>query len=218
MRKDFLKKILCTLDDCLKTSLYETGVRTKQICEQSVNSILRRVNYRIIKGKFTLGLQNSHPLKLHLGCGDQYFEGYVNIDFRKTPATDVVCGIKKLPYPDGSADAIELYHVIEHLPRHDLPVALGEWNRVLRPGGKLIIECPDFDVAVKEYVTGNEKRLDNLFGLQRFPGDVHFFGYNFRRLKTLLEDAGFVAIEQREPRDYHTKDEPCLRVEASKEQ
>ncbi len=218
MRKDFLKKILCTLDDCLKTSLYETGVRTKQICEQSVNSILRRVNYRIIKGKFTLGLQNSHPLKLHLGCGDQYFEGYVNIDFRKTPATDVVCGIKKLPYPDASADAIELYHVIEHLPRHDLPVALGEWNRVLRPGGKLIIECPDFDVAVKEYVTGNEKRLDNLFGLQRFPGDVHFFGYNFRRLKTLLEDAGFVAIEQREPRDYHTKDEPCLRVEASKEQ
>ncbi len=129
-----------------------------------------------------------------------------------------MCGIKKLPYPDGSADAIELYHVIEHLPRHDLPVALGEWNRVLRPGGKLIIECPDFDVAVKEYVTGNEKRLDNIFGLQRFPGDVHFFGYNFRRLKTLLEDAGFVAIEQREPRDYHTKDEPCLRVEASKEQ
>ncbi len=218
MRKDFLKTILRALDDHLTTSLYEKGARTKQTYEQSVNFIRRHLSYSIITLKFTLGLHNSHPLKLHLGCGDQYIDGYVNIDLRKTTATDFVCRIENLPYPNDSAEIIELYHVIEHLPRHDLPAAMREWYRVLSPGGKLIIECPDFDAAAKEYVAGNEERLDNIFGLQRFPGDVHFFGYNFRRLKNLLEDAGFVAIEQREPRDYHTKDEPCLRVEASKEQ
>ena len=85
-----------------------------------------------------------------------------------------------------------------------------------RPGEKLIIECPDFDKSVKEYVEGNEKRIDNIFGLQRFLGDTHLFGYNFKRLKKLLEDVGFKDVQRREPRDYHTKDEPCLRVECVK--
>ena len=75
---------------------------------------------------------------------------------------------------------IETYHVIEHLNRHDLPIALKEWRRVLIVGGRLIIECPDFDEAIKEYIQGNEKRINNIFGLQRFPGDVHQFGYNLK--------------------------------------
>ena len=125
--------------------------------------------------------------------------------------------MRKLPYPDNSAELIETYHVIEHLPRHDLPKALTEWYRLLIHEGKLIIECPDFDEAVKEYIGGNEKRLDNIFGLQRFPGDTHIFGYNFERLKQLVEEAGFRDIQKREPQDYHSKDEPCLRVECLKD-
>ena len=85
-----------------------------------------------------------------------------------------------------------------------------------RPGGKLIIECLDFDKSVNEYVEGNEKRIDNIFGLQRFPGDTHQFGYNFKRLEKLLEMVGFKDIQQREPQDSHTEDEPCLRVECVK--
>ena len=217
MRKDFLKTILRALDHRLTTSLYEKGARTKQTYEHSVNFIRRHLSYSIIKLKFTLGLHNNHPLKLHLGCGDQYFDGYVNIDLRKTTATDVVCGIKKLPYPNDSVEIIELYHVIEHLPRHDLQEAMREWYRVLSPGGKLIIECPDFDIAVKQYFEGNEERLNSIFGLQRFPGDAHFFGYNCARLKNLLQNASFVYIEEKQPQDYHSKHEPCVRVEAIKE-
>ena len=57
---------------------------------------------------------------------------------------------------------------------------------MLKPGGVLIIECPNFDQAVKDYLQGNEDRIDNIFGLQRFEGDTHYCGYNFKRLKLML--------------------------------
>ena len=52
--------------------------------------------------------------------------------------------------------------------------------------GKLIIECHDSDETAKEYIEGNEKRIDNIFGLQKFPGDTHQFEHNFKRLEKLL--------------------------------
>jgi predicted SAM-dependent methyltransferase len=155
-------------------------------------------------------------VKLHLGCGKNHFDGYINIDLRQTSATDLECDISKLPFDDASVQLIETYHVIEHLPRHDVPKALDEWHRVLVEDGQLIIECPDFDGAVMEYIDGNESRIDNIFGLQRFEGDTHLFGYNLKRLRDLLERAGFKEIKGREPQDYHCELEPCLRVEARK--
>ena len=68
----------------------------------------------------------------------------------------------------------------------------------------------------KEYLQGNEDRINYIFGLKRFKGDTHYCGYNFKRLKLMLENANFSNIFEREPQDYHTKDEPCLRVESVK--
>ncbi len=47
-----------------------------------------------------------------------------------------------LPYPDNFFDAILLTHVIEHLR---FPLSLGdEINRVLKPGGKIYVEAPNW--------------------------------------------------------------------------
>lgn len=47
-----------------------------------------------------------------------------------------------LPYPDGAFDAILFTHVIEHLRN---PFSLGmEINRVLRPGGVIYVETPNW--------------------------------------------------------------------------
>ena len=205
--------IQMTTNKKLKTFFYNI---LKQIyCSRPLNFLRWFFSTLKIKLKYRLD-KNNKPLKLHLGCGGRHFTGYENIDIRKTRTTDLVCNIKKLPYPNNSVALIETYHTIEHLPRHDFPRALREWQRVLIPNGKLIIECPDFDKTVQEYLVGAENRLNNIFGLQRFAGDTHLFGYNFKRLKILLEQAGFSRIMETPPQDSHTNKEPCLRIECLK--
>lgn len=219
MVKNFVKRILCRVDNQFNTSLYERAVKLEKSWYSSdfLNLIRRSINPAIVRWKYKLGIRDKNPLKLHLGCGNRHFDGYINIDWEKTRATDLVCDIRKFPYPDNSAELIETYHVIEHLPRHDLPKTLKTWHRILMLGGKLVIECPDFDEAVRGYIEGNEKRLDSIFGLQRFSGDAHMFGYNFKRLEKLLEMLGFKDIQKKQPQDSHAKEEPCLRVECIKE-
>jgi len=156
------------------------------------------------------------PLALHLGCGRQHLEGLLNVDMIPSPAVDLLCDSRRLPFAAGSVSRIETYHMIEHLPRHDFLEALFEWNRVLEEGGDLIIECPDFDATVKEYVEGKKFRINNIFGLQRHPGDYHLFGYTFAYLAEMLQGTGFREIRHEAPTDYHAPDEPSLRISAIK--
>lgn len=157
--------------------------------------------------------QNS--LNLHLGCGEQHLEGFINIDWRKTAATDGVCDIRQLPYAANRCQRIETYHVIEHFRRTEVVDILHEWHRVIEPGGYLVIECPDFDTAVQEYLAGEPERLYSIFGRQRFQGDTHFWGYNKKRLKAIAHKAGFQKVCFESPQDYHAEQEPCLRMVAT---
>jgi predicted SAM-dependent methyltransferase len=219
MIKKLTKTIISIIGKHLKINLYGKAIKLEEAYYSSklLNTIRCNTAPAVIKLKYKLRINNKKAtLQLHLGCGDRHFERYINIDRRKTRATDLVCDIRKLPYPDNSVKLIETYHAIEHLPRHDLPKALKEWHRILMPGGKLIIECPNFDEIVKRYLEGEEEWLDGIFGFQRFPGDVHLFGYNFKRLENLLEEASFMNIQRREPQDYHAKEWPCIRVECVK--
>lgn len=154
--------------------------------------------------------------KIHLGCGSKKIKGYINIDYRKTNATDLVCDAKKLPFKKNSIEIIESYHLIEHLTKKDANHLIKQSYQLCCKGGKIIIECPDFDEAVKIYLKGNDNILDNIFGLQRYPGDSHLYGYNFTRLKNILEKNGFCNVKLKKAIDYHSKTEPCLRVEAEK--
>src|SRR5438876_997559 len=60
-------------------------------------------------------------MKLHLGCGPNVIEGYVNID--KFTVGDGIANhdILDLPYPDDSVDEILAEHVVEHMPFADEP-------------------------------------------------------------------------------------------------
>ena len=124
---------------------------------------------------------------------------------------------RKLPFQDSSAELIESYHLIEHIPKDEVPPMLKEWIRFLIPGGRMIAECPDLDKACQRYLNGEERvMLGAIYGGQRWPSDVHYCGYNFKRLKELLQKAGFTNIVEKPAQDYHTKIMPCLRVECEK--
>lgn len=238
MIKRIAKTVIKIFDDRLGTNLYEKAVKINNVFYNS--AFLRRIQSAIcfaaVRWKYRIGIEDKNPLRLHLGCGNRHLEGYINIDCRKTAATDLVCNIRKLPYRDNSTEMIECYHVLEHVPvclmanidsrwgekYSSLTALLKEWKRVLKSSGKLIIEVPDFDKMVEEYVNADEDRREELlvyiYGGYRFNSihDLHRWGVNMDRLKYILEKANFRNITFKEAQDYHKEFCPCLRVEVIK--
>lgn len=209
----FVENVVKAFDSRFSMNLYSTMARTHTmwLSSRTLNFIRRKTNPLLLKRS-----SDGKTIRLHLGCGTVHLDGFYNLDWNKTRATDYVIDIKKLPLRDGCTEKIESYHVIEHIGRHDVLDALKEWNRVLAPGGQLILEFPDFDKDIEEYQKGDDSRLDSIFGLQRFGGDTHLFGYNLRRMTVLLKQSGFSEIRSCEPLDYHSNYEPCLRIECIK--
>ncbi len=80
-------------------------------------------------------IKENNVLKLHLGCGEKYLEGYVNIDFPQsehsvlTPKVDMYHDIRTLQYPDNSVDEIQSHHLFEHFSRTDALKLLFRWRR-----------------------------------------------------------------------------------------
>jgi hypothetical protein len=125
------------------------------------------------------------------------------------------CDISILSFKDCSVDEIVQFHVIEHLKRGKAVEGIQEWYRVLKYGGKMIIECPDFERTIQEYLEGNLDRVFNVYGHDT-NGMHHYFGYSKESLKKDLEWIGFEITFIGEGTDYHSKEEPCLRIEAIK--
>lgn len=72
-----------------------------------------------------------------------------------TSKIDIVCDIINIPEPDASFDVILCSEVFEHLP--DSLIALDEFIRLLKPGGRLIITAPFASLvhfAPYHYATG----------------------------------------------------------------
>lgn len=145
------------------------------------------------------------PVKLHLGCGYQVLDGYINIDLY-TPAADVQLDITDLScLEDESVDEIYLNAVFEHLYGYEHRKALAEWRRVLKPGGKLAMDSlPDFDEVVRAYINqapGNSGGTFDIEEVSRYThgaptehnklGQMHKDVFNRERIARLLEGAGF---------------------------
>ncbi len=99
---------------------------------------------------------SGRPLRLHLGCGEQYLQGYINIDFpaaehqiQTKAVADLFSDVTSLLFPSELLDEIRLHHVFEHFSRVTALALLIRWSEWLKPGGKLVIETPDLEGSAK---------------------------------------------------------------------
>lgn len=143
-------------------------------------------------------------MKLHLGCGQRYFEGYINIDYplsehsvQQKSVADQHANLLELKYARNSVDEVRLHHVFEHFNRSQAAALLASWNSWMKDGGTLHIEVPDFRrtaMAVLNPFSSLQAKyvgLRHIFGSQEAHWAVHFDGYTVKTLKTLMRKFGF---------------------------
>lgn len=147
-------------------------------------------------------------MKLHLGCGERYLEGYINIDFplskhsvQKKSVADKHEDILRLNYPENSIEEIRLHHVFEHFTRPIACALITKWYTWLKPNGVLRVEVPDFqrtariilnplNISAKKF-----KAIRHLYGSHEAKWAIHCEGYTPESLNLLLKMYWFKIIK-----------------------
>lgn len=142
-------------------------------------------------------------LKLHLGCGETYLTGYLNIDFPSNQHTvqrmskaDLYADLRHLEYPPASVQEIRSHHVFEHFDRVTALRLLMDWYGWLKSGGQLVIETPDFRRCAEEFLRSTspahqQKLIRHLFGSQEASWAVHYDGWHQAKFQSTLTALGF---------------------------
>lgn len=136
-------------------------------------------------------------LKLHLACGHDYDPSYINIDLYapEDARVDFRHDVRKLPYDDNTVDEIKAFHIIEHFDFFEGQEVLKEWYRVLKPGGKLYLETPDFLETCRAFVNSDEQfrivLYGHFFAHPWVPGQTHKFLFTESQLRSQLSWANF---------------------------
>lgn len=141
-------------------------------------------------------------MKINLGCGPNYLEGWTNTDLRNDAGfrVDQDWDFKnQIPLPDSSVDFILAWHILEHAGLHERDGMVRDWYRVLKIGGKLAIAVPDIVDLYERY---KKHEFDwyilmvNIYGpWNGFIGDLHRWGYNRDELSRVLKEAGFGRVD-----------------------
>jgi ubiquinone/menaquinone biosynthesis C-methylase UbiE len=164
---------------------------------------------------------------LHAGCGNHPFPfewwpaGVQEFRYDIDPqhGTEYQGSITDLSqFDDNSFDGVYCAHTLEHLYPHDVQVAVGEFYRVLRPGGHIVLLVPDLeDIRPTEdllYMTPCRRTLPNgeveeflsrvtgidlIYGLRVTIVETvymaHHIGFNSTTLAAELKTAGFSRVE-----------------------
>jgi len=163
---------------------------------------------------------------LNVGCGyplrqrlHRHFHGpewrEIRLDLDPAVQPDIVCSITDIgPVAADAVDAVWSSHNLEHLQRHEVPLALAEFIRVLKPHGLLLLTLPDLQQVARlvaedrledsAYISqsGPITALDMIFGhtASLARGNqlmAHRTGFTARSLHKLLTEAGFVEVALR---------------------
>lgn len=148
---------------------------------------------------------------LHLGCGPNILEGFINVD-KYVPGKGVMpWDLGKIELPENTVQGIYSSHSLEHLNIRDGHRALVNWFKVLKPGGRLYLAVPDLKEICRHIANDlpfNTETwwLFTLFGYQAHteakgidvpdePGQYHMSGYTPETITRKLESIGYKIIQ-----------------------
>ncbi|MBF0386065.1 MAG: methyltransferase domain-containing protein [Candidatus Omnitrophica bacterium] len=150
--------------------------------------------------------------RLNLGCGFKKTEGWINIDNMPGCNADIVHDLlDPLPFPDQSVDEILAEDVLEHFNKYERYFVFYDWARVLKVGGKITLQVPNFKkIAYRYFKLRFDNFLDLVFGENLLGSKVyignngnHKWGYSGKSLSKFAEEFGIASLG--------TKDE-CLNI------
>jgi ubiquinone/menaquinone biosynthesis C-methylase UbiE len=130
-------------------------------------------------------------------------------------------------FDDDYADEVMAIHVVEHFWRWEVEAILREWVRVLKPGGRMVLECPNLVSACEEFLKDPERMAQPTQEGQRtmwvFYGDpawkdpymIHRWGYTPSSLAQLMRSVGLVNVRQ-EPAQYKLREPRDMRLVGEK--
>lgn len=167
------------------------------------------------------------PTRLNVGCGGRRLPGYTGVDVVPRPAADIVAPADKIPLPDNSVDEIIAIHVVEHVHHWEVSSLLKEWFRLLKPGGRLVMEMPDILKCARNIVEGytyagkhpDQAGMWGIFGDSRLkdPLMIHKWAWHFNSLSPLVKEAGFIKLAEKKT-EFHPvgRERRDFRMEAVK--
>jgi len=110
------------------------------------------------------------PTLLHVGCGQKYKNqttrsfnqlewSEIRLDIDPAVSPDIIGTMTSMSAVDTSTvNAIFSSHNVEHLYPHEVPLAFGEFLRVLKDDGFVVITCPDLKSVCA--LVADDKLLD----------------------------------------------------------
>lgn len=141
-------------------------------------------------------------MRLIIGAGDRQKSGWTHHDIQPLAGISICCDFWELPkhVEPASCSEIEMTHVLEHFPLKDAQKALELVGWLLKPGGELYIEVPNFQWHAEEILKDplNRQIVEYAYGGQLNPFDYHYNGFTPDILAQDLINAGFT-VEGLEP-------------------
>jgi predicted SAM-dependent methyltransferase len=104
---------------------------------------------------------DTYPVaKIQLGCGGNVLKGWLNTDGQMDgwfhPESVKLDATQPFPIPDNSFDFVYSEHMIEHIKFWQGQQMLAECFRIMKPGARIRISCPDFQFLLDLYLNPTE--------------------------------------------------------------
>lgn len=199
---------------CAKCDLFQKGFLESQLVyeEDYHEEYAQRLGSKKATAKIRLGsikpylesagLDSASPKMLDIGCSiGATVSAAVELGWRPTgvdvsqravdvcKSRDLDCHLiegVELPFEDNTFDLVTNWHVIEHVA--DVKETLAEWQRVLKPGGVMILETPDARY-LKARMLGTR--------YSKFWPSEHLYTFTRDNLESILNQTGFEILPNR---------------------